>query len=279
MDTLSPYLLCPVCKEQLVLADDQKGLCCRNKHRFDRAKQGYHNLLLSQNKRSKHPGDTTEMVAARRDFLDQGYYANLAERFIHHAEDALAKDSEKAFHYCDLACGEGYYTHKLHTKLLSYFQEVYTSGIDISTPAIKSACRRDKSINWWVGSAANIPLADNSQDLVSGLFFHFDLEEISRTVRPGGHVILVNTGPRHLIELRRVIYDELKAETRTEFESLPTSLQHVKTDYFEQTIQLPSSQDIINLFSMTPHYWRCKPEKRALLESLDTLDLQLDIQF
>ncbi len=279
MDTLSPYLRCPVCNHQLCLANDTKGLSCCNQHHFDRAKQGYHNLLLSQNKRSKHPGDTVEMVAARRAFLDKGYYDKLSKQFIEQVEALCPETQSGAFHYCDLACGEGYYTQGLHRALQAQFSQVYSTGIDISTPAIKSACRRDKTLNWLVGSAVNIPLEDNSQDLVSGLFFHFDLEEIARVLRPGGHLILLSTGPKHLIELRQLIYEALKAESKTEFKTIPPGLEHLKTEYYEQNIKLMSKQDILNLFSMTPHYWRCKADKKVLLASLDSLDLQIDIQF
>ena len=276
---ISPYLLCPVCREPLRPNENLKGLSCSNRHLFDRAKQGYHNLLLSQNKKSKHPGDTSEMVAARRDFLNKAYYKRLSTTFIELVKSHIRHNNDEDFHYCDLACGEGYYTHELHQQLCTLFSNVYTTGIDISTPAIKSACRRNKSIQWLVGSAAKIPLENDSQDFVSGLFFHFDLEELSRVLKPGAHIILVNTGPKHLIELRQVIYDELKPESRTEFDSLPASIQHVETRTFEDLIHLSEAKDILNLFSMTPHYWRCKPEKRLQLESLTQLSLQLDIQF
>jgi 23S rRNA (guanine745-N1)-methyltransferase len=279
MKTTSPYLLCPVCTKPLQKADSTKGLACVNRHLFDQAKQGYHNLLLSQNKKSKQPGDTTEMVASRREFLDKGYYEALCSEFISIANALAIKDKSKSFHYCDLACGEGYYTQRLHAFLSNEYQHCYTTGIDISTPAIKSACRRDKSIQWLVSSAAKIPLADNSQDLVTGLFFHFDLAELTRILRPGGHIILVNTGPKHLIQLRQIIYEELKPESQTEFNPLPALLEQVRTTSFGQEIHLSSTQDILNLLSMTPHYWRCKPEKKQLLEMRDELSLQLDIQF
>jgi 23S rRNA (guanine745-N1)-methyltransferase len=279
MNAISPHLLCPVCGEPLSPTDNDKGLTCSNRHLFDRAKQGYHNLLLSQNKKSKHPGDTTGMVGARRDFLDKAYYETLSSEFNSIARKYASPSDDQNCHYCDLACGEGYYTQRLHTQLTTLYSQVYTTGIDISTPAIKSACRRDKTIQWLVGSAANIPLESNSQDLVSGLFFHFDLAELSRVLTPKGHIVLVNTGPKHLIELRRAIYDELRPESRTEFSSIPDSLQHLETKTFEQIIHLDSTQDILNLLSMTPHYWRCKPEKKLQLESLNELSLQLDIQF
>ena len=43
-------------------------------HCFDRAKEGYWHLLPVQSMRTKAPGDSKEMVAARRAFLNAGYY-------------------------------------------------------------------------------------------------------------------------------------------------------------------------------------------------------------
>ena len=46
----------------------------RRNHSFDRAKEGYWHLLPVQSMRTKAPGDSKEMVAARRAFLNAGYY-------------------------------------------------------------------------------------------------------------------------------------------------------------------------------------------------------------
>ena len=70
-------LICPVCGDELVW---QGNSCrCGQNHSFDVARQGYVNLLTNPNKHSKNPGDTREMVAARREFLDGGFYAPIAE--------------------------------------------------------------------------------------------------------------------------------------------------------------------------------------------------------
>jgi 23S rRNA (guanine745-N1)-methyltransferase len=51
---------------------------CASGHSFDIASQGYTNLLPVQNKRSRDPGDSKEMVAARRRFLTAGLYQPIA---------------------------------------------------------------------------------------------------------------------------------------------------------------------------------------------------------
>ena len=71
-------LTCPICQAPLSLVDN--GVACPANHRFDRARQGYLNLLPVQHKNSRDPGDNAAMVEARRRFLEGGHYAPLAAR-------------------------------------------------------------------------------------------------------------------------------------------------------------------------------------------------------
>ena len=66
-------LACPLCSAPLNAVDN--GVACPAGHRFDRARQGYLNLLPVQHKNSRDPGDNLAMVEARRDFLNAGHYA------------------------------------------------------------------------------------------------------------------------------------------------------------------------------------------------------------
>ena len=68
---------CPLCSKSLTKT--QNTLRCESNHSFDFAKEGYVNLLPVQNKNSKQPGDSLEMVKARRTFLEQGFYAFLQQ--------------------------------------------------------------------------------------------------------------------------------------------------------------------------------------------------------
>lgn len=56
------------------------GLALCRGHSFDVARQGYVNLLTVNRKHSRSPGDSPVQVAARREFLNAGYYTPLAER-------------------------------------------------------------------------------------------------------------------------------------------------------------------------------------------------------
>jgi 23S rRNA (guanine745-N1)-methyltransferase len=288
-------LTCPVCAEPLAIDPASlakyKSVVCARGHLFDFAKQGYLNLLLSQHKKSKQPGDTLEMVQARTQFLNQGFYDSISNFLI---QQCLTKDFQtyskicqetESIHYCDLACGEGFYTQQVHDYINQNIfpnalsTKLASTGIDISTPAIKAASKRTKQIQWLISSLARIPLASNSQDFVTGLFFHFDLEEIKRILKPGAKFIMVSTGPNHLIELRALIYDIVKTEKVKDFRHLGGGLNHFKCLKLKEKTTLTSSQSILTLLAMTPHYWRCTQEKKQGLESLSELSLTLDIQF
>lgn len=56
------HLVCPVCHKPLL--EREKSLTCENSHSFDIAGKGYVNLLLSQDKNSKDPGDNKDMAKA-----------------------------------------------------------------------------------------------------------------------------------------------------------------------------------------------------------------------
>ena len=73
-------ILCPVCGEVLKLGERQ--WYCVKGHSFDVARQGYVNLLTVNQKHSKNPGDTRQMVAARKEFLDGGYYEPIVQMLV-----------------------------------------------------------------------------------------------------------------------------------------------------------------------------------------------------
>ena len=270
-----PSLICPVCSSALSKTDNNKSFQCKNNHLFDQSKQGYINLLLSHLRKSKHPGDTSEMVLARKEFLNRGHYENVSNQLNQIANEYC--NTEKPIHYTDLGCGEGYYTERVKRSFNQH--SIKTCGIDISTPAIKSACKRDRSIQWIISSASHIPLASGSQDLASCLFFRFDANEVARILKTDGILISADTGPEHLIELRKHLYDDVKVDKPEVKVSNECRLEHLKTINIKQTITLNSSLEIEQLLTMTPHYWRATQAKKQALFSLDYLQVSLDIQF
>lgn len=244
-------LICPLCNEPLII--DDKVVNCLNNHSFDRAKQGYLNLLPVQHKNSRAPGDNLEMVIARRDFLAAGHYAPLALRF------AELASQQHPNNWLDVGCGEGFYTNQLAMNLPN------TTGyaLDISRDAIKQACKLNKNIQWLVASMARIPLANQSCDLIATIFSPFNWQEALRVVSQQGGILRLGPTNQHLMELREKLYDEVRPyQDDKHLQQVPNELQLAFTDYLTFPLILNNEQDRKNLLAMTPHGWRASTDKR-----------------
>ena len=143
------YYLCPLCQQALTLTD--KTYRCVNNHSFDKAKQGYVNLLPVQFKHSKAPGDNKEMVVARRAFLDKQFYQPLVDKMLALYQQYAKQDLP----LLDAGCGEGFYTHQHKTNK----NQVY--GVDIAKETIKIAAKRYQDCHFSVGTLSKLSFDDN----------------------------------------------------------------------------------------------------------------------
>lgn len=248
MNNHHPDYRCPLCREALTTR--QQGFGCVNNHQFDRAKEGYVNLLPVQNKGSKVPGDSKEMVMARRDFLATNAYDFLRQAVV----DTLKSRLNKNPTIIDVGCGEGYYTNALNVGT------VY--GVDIAKAAVRYAAKRRKTVHFCVASNINLPFADGFADAVSKIFAPVDVKEISRVLKPEGLFLTVVPGPKHLFELKQVIYDNPKLH---ESETCPDGFELLNAQPLTQTQTLTSAQDIANLTQMTPFAWKLIESKKQKL--------------
>ena len=155
-----PDILCPTCGAALTLGPRQWS--CSKGHSFDVARQGYVNLLPVTQKHSLHPGDTREQVAARRAFLEAGFYTPLAQAVC----QAAQRYGSKARAILDAGCGEGYYSAQVGAALPG--ATLY--GLDISKDAVRLAAGKYKSGTWLCGTAAHLPFPAESLDLILSMF-------------------------------------------------------------------------------------------------------------
>lgn len=261
-------LICPLDKQPLQL--NERTWCCDNGHSFDIAKQGYVNLLPVQNKRSKDPGDSKSMVQARREYLNKGYYQPLAQAL---ADTVLAMGSQALL---DAGCGEGYYLRYLVEQAEQQGTELSVAALDISKWAVQAAAKQDKRLSWMVASNNAIPLANNSVDTILCVF-GFPVEaEFKRVLKPGGRLIMVDPASEHLIELKRIIYPEIKAKS----EHLPVSEKGWVLSSEERIsfkVELPDTEAVHDLLTMTPHLYRASKEGIEKAEKLQSLAITADV--
>ncbi len=259
-------LRCPICKGKLQLSE--RTYRCINNHTFDKAKQGYVNLHLSNKKNS---GDDKAMVQSRRDFLEKDYYKNISNvvnEIVGEVEDA------GTLNILDIGCGEGYYTKKLKDYLEDRGNIL---GIDISKEAVLFASRVYKDIDWAVGSSADLPIIDGSLDLVLCMFSRLSMEEYSRVLKEDGTLVVVSTGQDHLLELKEVLYDEVKLDFYRPETDLGELFEVVETRVVNYKVDIDGQKDIMSLFDMTPYKWRTPRSGVERLEKLDKLSVTIDV--
>ncbi|MDE7245028.1 MAG: methyltransferase domain-containing protein [Oscillospiraceae bacterium] len=255
---------CPLCGRPL--KDEANTLSCPSGHSFDRAKEGYVNLLPVSRKNSRMPGDDQGMASARRAFLDRGWYAPLRDALCQLSAE-LAGPSPTVL---DAGCGEGYYTAGVQDALASAGKTARMAGVDISKFSVRKAAKRYKNIEFAVASSYRLPVADHMVDLLLNVFSPLALDEFRRVLRPGGVYLYVVPAAMHLWELKEVLYEH--PYPNEEKETLYPGFTYDRIVPVDRVIRLPAQADIHALFQMTPYYWKTPKEGAARLAALETLD-------
>lgn len=249
---MTNLLRCPLC--HTALQAQEKSLVCEQQHRFDMAKEGYTNLLLVQQKKSKVPGDNDEMVKARREFLQAGYYQPLAD-----AACTLLK-ALNANVLVDIGCGEGYYTEG--------FSRICPNviGLDIAKTAVQLAAKKYKHITWLVASGALLPVKNQSVEVVSSLFSPIPVAEMARVLKSNGHILIVRPADNHLHHMREALFGEVFAHQPDKFlAELEPTFSLITQQELRFDLELPQIA-LKQLLAMTPYVWKAKPERRLALE-------------
>lgn len=280
MSSTITILKCPVC--DLPLHHDVTVLSCENRHSFDQAKAGYFNLLLANQKSSKNPGDSIEMLAARRAFLSAGYYQPIAEAVseminalgdtpaLQTASQHLSQNSSCKT-LLDSGCGEGYYLQFINQYLQGDWK---TYGLDIAKDAVRLAAKQDKNSQWFCGSAERLPFLNESLSVLLRIFSPGSIEEVDRVLMPEGFFINVVAGENHLIEIKRELYDEVRPYA---IQSTPKKFQQNMKKNVTFNLQLENNEAVKQLLSMTPFLWNGKREAREAMLVREALSVTVDM--
>lgn len=260
-------LCCPLCHHPLL--QNTQGLACANRHQFDRAKEGYFNLLPVQNKHSREPGDAKEQLQARRQFLQAGFFEPLKV----YLQELLPTTTEAVL---DIGCGEGYFT--------AGFSEVLPDatvyGIDIAKTGVRLAAKVAKENNklvYCVASSADLPVVDESIDVIMRIYAPSKDDELSRVIKPEGRLVIVAPGEDHLFGLRSRIYSDVRPHP---LPGVPNGFKMLSQHRLAKELIVKETALCAALLDMTPFAWRLAPELRKTIlecELRDTLDFVINI--
>lgn len=262
-------LICPLCKAELDRTPS--GLVCRGarKHNFDAAAAGYINL----NMHSATSGDDKEMAKARRAFLRRAYYEKLRDRL--HALALTYTAPEARTLLCDAGCGEGYYTEPYADDF------ALTLGVDLSKHALALAGKSARSAGkgdrlcYLVGSIYTLPIADGACNCIQSVFAPCAADEFYRVLAPDGALVIAAAGKNHLFELKKTLYD--KVIPNDERRDYPQNMVCVHSENLTYTAEI-AKEDVYPLFTMTPYFYRTRPQDAARLLALSHLPLTLDFE-
>ena len=259
--------ICPVCKKKL--NKENNSWKCVSGHCFDIARKGHVNLLTTAKHNPKTAGDNADMVKARTEFLDKGYYRPLAEKIRSVVDSELQKTDSSVI--IDSGCGEGFYTAEL-----SNIKNARIFGIDISKHAVAHCMTRVhmagiKNCEFAVASSFELPFADESADAVVSVFAPVCNDEYSRVLKPDGVLIVVSPSPRHLFELKAAVYDAPYENKPNDYKL--DSFVLAEETVFEYKADITSQEDIYSLFLMTPYYYKTSEEGMARLKALDDIEV------
>lgn len=259
------FFICPVCGKPL---SGDKTFKCENNHSYDKNKHGYLNLLMSNASSGKRHGDDKLMVIARSEFLEKGFYSPVRNALI----AALQKHASNHMRILDAGCGEGWYTAHFAKKLEAYSPVV--AGVDISKDALRQAAKRGLT-ELAVASTAKLPVASDSCQAVLNIFSPPELQEFHRVLASDGVLIRALPMENHLLGLKQAVYETalLNPAPIADIEGFEL-LEAVPVRY---SVTLDTADDIWNLFTMTPYYYKTGKSDQEKLKQLNHLTIEVQI--
>ncbi len=255
--------VCPVCSEPL--RTDGRTLRCGKNHCYDMAKSGYVNLLMSNAPGAKRHGDDALMINARRRFLEKGYYLPLRDKMC----EMLMPYASQDMAILDAGCGDGWYDEGIAEALAENGIEPQMLGIDISRDALKAAAKRPVDMGLAAASVFHLPVGKSSADVVLSVFSPLAEEEFSRVLRSDGLLMRVVPLEDHLWELKQAVYD-IPRKNPPDTETV-AGFRLIGSENVIYTAELGSNEEVLDLFAMTPYYYKSGQKDQEKLRRVESL--------
>ncbi len=239
------------------------------------AKEGYVNLSLKQ-----FPGDTREMLLARRNFFERGHYRPLSDAInglIYTHLHKVASASPMPIDILDAGCGEGYYTARLQQYLTEELRNVECIGLDISKEAVRMAAKRYKQAFFVVANLKErLVIADQALHVITNIFAPRNADEFARVLTPGGLLLVVIPGPEHLRQLRSTLHllDIEEHKQQHVIDQFAHQFDLITSTSLAYNLHL-SNEEIRQIVMMTPNYWHLSDQTRKAMSDLEQIETEV----
>lgn len=199
-------LVCP--HGEPALWPDDRSLVCAAGHRFDRARQGYVNLLVGP---APAAADTVGMVAARAELQAAGHQDTITQALVAAVADARRRgrsarsDPDDPRHrelIVDVGAGTGHHL----AAVAENRPDADGLAVDISKHASRRSARVHPRVTAVVADVwRGLPVRDGVADVVLDVFAPRHVAEFRRILATDGALVVVTPTRRHLAPLVEVL--------------------------------------------------------------------------
>ncbi len=174
----------------------------------------------------------------------------------------------------DAGCGECWYTSNIYEYLVKNGIKPKMLALDISKDALAAGAKRNKEIELAVASVFHLPVKENFCNMVLSVFAPFSGEEFSRVLKKCGIIVRVIPLEKHLLSLKEAVYKSVY-ENKVEDCALD-GFELLEKKEVRGMIHLACNQDILNVFTMTPYYYKTSAEDQRKLREISALDTEIE---
>ncbi len=259
----APLFQCPLCQEAMSALE--KGLICRNHHRFDLSKKGTLYFLDHQIKTEYDH----EMFFHRGAMIQSGMYQPLLDKI------APLCENEQIL---DVGCGEGSFLNNLANQTTLG----PSVGFDISKEGIYLATSQPANLFWCVADLTNLPFANESFSTILNIFSPSNYQEFNRILKKDGQVIKVVPRSGYLKELRAAFYPEDEQKQSYSNQQVVDKFRQIYPEMMQQQVSyvfdIPE-KNRLSLLEMSPLEWGVSPERKAKVQEnpLTKITIDLDV--
>lgn len=234
--------ICPICKSTLMIKSS--SLLCKNNHNYDISKKGVV-CLINTGKLKRNYTYDKDLFISRRKFILNNFYKDIYINII----KILNSYSPNNISILDLGCGEG--THDSY--ILNGINKKYCFlGIDYNKDAVNLAINyNDENTNFIVSDVNELPLKDNSFDIIINILSPYFSNEVLRVLKKDGLFIKIIPDKNYLIELRNSLGFEEYEKTRIIKNKLEKNFSIIKEIRIDKKYHINEEQ-LGQLLTMTP---------------------------